>query len=302
MSFGRKHVLLAVGVLAAAAVAAGLWWFLWRPANAARMVALLPAGDAPLLYVDVGLLRQTGLLDQLAGQAGLEEAEYRRFVEASGFDYRRDLDAVALLFRKTDRLMVAAGRFDLEKLALYAKASGGRCAGSLCSMQGSSPDRQVSWMPLGRGLMGVAVSPDPMAAALMGNGSPGKGVQPPVSVLWLHIPGTDLRPGASWPPGVSALLSGLEGADRVMLKVGIQGSGLVIELEAPCPSAGKAGEVVARLDESTGMLKKLLAKENRQHDPKDLSAVLAGGAFEAEGSVVRGTWPVSRAFIDSLAR
>jgi len=289
-------------VLAAVVLAAGLWWFVWRPAGAARMLAYFPAEEAPLLYVDVGLLRKTGVLERLAGQAGVEEPEYRRFVEATGFDFRHDLDAVALLFRSTDRLLVVSGRFDLDKLSAYAKASGGRCAGALCSMQGSSVDRQVSWQPLAAGVLGVGVGRDPMAAAFLGGSDRKSGLKPPSAALWLNLPGRELRPGAGWPPGVSALLSALEGADRALLQATVQGSGLAIQLEAPCASQGKAAEIAARLVESTGTLKKLLARENKQPDPRNLSGVLAGGVFRSEGSVVRGSWPVSQEFLDALAK
>jgi hypothetical protein len=50
------------------------------------------------------------------------------------------------------------------------------------------------------------------------------------------------------------------------------------------------------------MLKKLLARENRKPDPGDLSGVLAAGTFRAEGSVVRGGWPIPASFLERVGK
>lgn len=301
MHFKRPAV-WATALFLACVLAAALWYFLMRPAPAARMMALLPAGDGPTLFVDIALLRRAGVLEKLAGQAGAEEQEYRRFVEATGFNYRTDLDAALLRFRQSDTLIVAAGRFDLEKLKTYALANGGRCAATLCSVQGSAPERQISWMPAGRGMLAVAVSADPMAAALVGGGGEKPAFRPPDSALWLHLPGSELRAREGLPPGLSAFLSGLEGATRAMLSVKRDGADFAVALEAPAPAAAQAGVIAARLTDSTEMLKKLLARENRKPDPGDLSGVLAAGKFRAEGSVVRGWWPIPAAFAERIGR
>jgi hypothetical protein len=292
---------VAAGLLLILISALALWYFWLRAPGAAELVALLPPEDGPTLAIDVGLLRKTGLLDQLAGQAGLEEADYRKFVTGSGFDYRTDLDFVVLRFRKTDTLAVVAGRFRLPKLAAYAKAAGGRCAGELCSVEGSSKDRQVSWTPLGREMLGMSMGPDPLGAALLGpTTKPSFSV--PRSPVWLHLPGKELRPGAGLPPGLSVLLSDLEGAEEATLSVELRGADFALVLDAPCASGGKAAEVAGRLQATTEMLKKLLARENQQPNPKDLSGVLAGGVFKTEGSAVRGSWPVARIFMQSLTK
>ena len=54
---------------------------------------MLPADRATLVYIDTDALRKSGLLDLLAGSKAAEEADYRKFVEQTGFDYRTDLDA-----------------------------------------------------------------------------------------------------------------------------------------------------------------------------------------------------------------
>jgi hypothetical protein len=301
IQFSRPR-LWAASIVVAAALGAGLWHFYFRPAPAARLLAMMPSGDGPTLFVDIALLRQAGILDQLAGQAGAEEPDYRTFVQATGFDYRRDLDSALLRWRPNDTLIVASGRFDLDRLKAYAQAFGGRCASDICSVQGSTPERQISWMRLGRNLLALAVSRDPMAAALFGPAGSPPPWQPPASAMWLHLPGSHLRPGDGLPPGLSSFLSALDGADRAMLSLVRSGDAASLVLEAPAPALDQAERIKARLTETTAMFRKLLARENRQPDPADLSGVLSGGAFRTEGALVRGSWPLPAAFLARLGR
>lgn len=292
------------GIGLALALACGWgWWFLaGRAPSAERLAAVLPEGDGPTLYLDVSLMRRAGLVEKLAGQAGAEEEEYRRFVEATGFDYRRDLDAVLVRFGESDMLVAAAGRYEWEKLKAYTLAQGGRCAGTLCSGQGSAADRQVSWMHAGRGVLAVAVSADPMKAAVMGGGAGRLGFQAPRAALWLHVPGSELKARPGLPPGLSAFLSALEGAQRAMLSVERRGADYAVALDAPCEDAARAGAIAGRLKEQTEMIGKLLAREGKKPEAGELTGVLAGGRFRAEASVVRGEWPVAAAFAEKLGK
>jgi hypothetical protein len=289
------------GLLATVVGAVALWYFWLRAPGAAELVALLPPEDGPTLAINVRLLRKTGLLETLAGRAGAEESEYKRFVAASGFNYREDLDYIVARFRPKDSLFIVAGRFDLPRLAQYARGAGGRCAGELCAVEGSSKERQISWTPIGRDTLGMVVGPDPLGAALLGQ-SAKPAFTVPQSPVWLHLPGSELKPGPGLPPGLSVLLSNLEGANEATIGVEMQGLDFVLALEAPCPSGGKASEVASRLQATTELLKKLLAREHQQPSQKDLSGVLAGGTFKAEGNVVKGSWPVARIFLQNLTK
>ncbi|QOY90646.1 hypothetical protein [Paludibaculum fermentans] len=288
-----------LGALLAIACLAG-WWMLLRPATATDLIGLFPDGEAPTLYVDVAALRATGLLEMLAGKAGVEEPEYRKFVEASGFDYRRDLDAVAMRVRSTDTLLVLKGRFDAARLAAYAKANGGRCTPDVCTIQGSAPERQISWIPMKRQMLALAVAQDPLAVALI-NPAPRSVSRPlPESPVWLEVPGSQLHGGPGLPPGLSALLSSLDGADRAVLTAGVDGVGFALEMKATCPEPAKAKEIAGRLMQMTDMFRKLLARENQKPNPADLSGLLAGGEFAADGLTVRGKWPLSKILLTSM--
>ena len=279
----RSRVILAT---LAALILGGASWYLIRPVTAADLLAALPSGAAPTLYVNVKVLRAAGLLEKFAGPATLEDPEYKRFVSATGFDYRRDLDAVVIVSRPGDTLMVVAGAFDLARLAMYAKANGGRCAGELCSVQGSTAERQISWTPLRRRVLGLAVSPDPMAATLLAGNTTRPDFPLPGGPVWVHVPGLALRPGAGLPPGLSALLSALEGAQYAQLSASVA----EITLVAPCPTQEKAAVLAARLTETTQTLRNLLVREKSQ--PNALAGTLAGGEFRADATTLRGRWPL----------
>jgi hypothetical protein len=102
-----------LALLAGAVVLAGaaLWWMNRAP-SAEEMLAWLPEGEGPTVYIDFALLRRTGLLDRLAGDAAVAEEDYKAFIGSTGFDFRRDLDAALVRFRPDATLFVLAGRFD----------------------------------------------------------------------------------------------------------------------------------------------------------------------------------------------
>ncbi len=137
----------------------------------------------------------------------LEDAEYRRFVEATGFEYRRDLDAVILRGEKTGGGgLPCEARLDENRLRQYFLAHGGRCFGGLCSMQGSLPERQISWVRPGAGDGGIAVSPDPLAAAVFTDEARkhlSAEWRPPDAPLWLYVPAPCWKrpkePRRGWP-------------------------------------------------------------------------------------------------------
>ena len=122
-----------------------------------RDAEAIAVGGCFVLSIDFVQLRHSGVFDQLVGSKMMEEADYQAFVRDSGFDYKRDLDAVVASFTPMGTFFVVRGRFDWKKLEAYAKQSGGSCYNELCHMPGSDPERRISFVPLSPGLMGLAV-------------------------------------------------------------------------------------------------------------------------------------------------
>ncbi len=266
------------------------------------MLACLPPGDGPVLYVDVSLLRQTGLLEQLAGKPGGEEADYRKFVDSSGFDYRRDLDAALVQWRQGTALFVLRGRFDEERLAAYARANGGLCAKEFCSLPGSVPQRRISFQPLRRRVMALAAGADAMGAAAIRERASQPAFVPPSAPLWICLPASSFHAEPDLPPGISAFLEALDGSNRAILTVETSTNGFTLQLSAPCKSTDRAKTVAERLTRATSTLRDLIARSGKAPEPSSPAAVLSAGMFRVEQAAVHGNWPLSRAFFEGLGK
>jgi len=99
-----------------------------RPA----VLSYMPAGGDTVIYADLTALRHSPFLARLlslAPSAGMD-ADYAGFVQATGFDYARDLDraALAVIGHGQRRVLfaVADGRFDYGKITAYALKTGRR--------------------------------------------------------------------------------------------------------------------------------------------------------------------------------
>lgn len=288
------------GVLAAVAISLVIFF---RPsASSLALLACLPPGEGPTIYIDLGMLKKTGVLDQLAGKPGEEDADYRQFVEASGFDYRRDLDAVVVQWRRGTALFVLAGRFNQELLETYVRNNRGQCVRSFCSLQGSSPDRRISFHPLGRRLMAMSTGADPMGAASIHQPIAQYSFEPPPGPVWISLPASSLHAEAGSPVWLSVLFNALQGVQRAVLTIEFRTGGFELVLDAPCDSNDKAKLIAERLTSATAGLKDLIVRSGRTPEPSSPAAALSVGTFRAEGNVVRGKWPLNRAFLEGLGK
>src|SRR5258705_88578 len=117
----------AAAIAAVLGVLLGVWayWFYSRPYDASRLVQCLPPDRSLHVYLNVGLLRSAGIMDLLAGSQTAEEADYKQFVQQTGFDYRTDLEAVAAGFRDGEEYFAIQGRFQWNRLADYVRSHQG---------------------------------------------------------------------------------------------------------------------------------------------------------------------------------
>jgi hypothetical protein len=124
-----KKLVLGVLILAVAVVPA---WFYFQThkcdSQTAReeLLSHLPADSTSVVYVDFGELRGSAFLNQILALAPRPEAEeeYAKFVQATGFDYERNLDRVGVSFggstQSPKTMAVAEGRFDRKKIESYS--------------------------------------------------------------------------------------------------------------------------------------------------------------------------------------
>ena len=153
-----KRAGIAIAIVLLCLVAAGFAYYFWQARPLPPIVSTLPGvpaagpppdilsqlpADAPVVaYIDAGNLR-TLQNSPLAAALGLAspgpqaDRDYANFVNATGFDYTRDLDhaAIALwpasfgnspnVLARNRVLAIADGRFDQQKIWGYlARASG----------------------------------------------------------------------------------------------------------------------------------------------------------------------------------
>jgi hypothetical protein len=290
-------------LLCAAAIFGFFKWRSSREYDAARLVETLPRNGGAIVYLDFATLRSAGLLDVLAGSKAAEESDYRKFVQESGFDYRSDMDAVAVAFSDGNMYATARGKFQWKRLSDYARANGGSCKDDICQMPASQPGRFVSFYLLRNNVLALAVSPDPHGVDVI-NPPQGKSIFRSSEPVALSAPGSAFeKPGAALPPGAQAFLSPLAKAIRVTFYAGSAANDkakLALRLDAECATPEAAQELAKQLQSTTLLLKNMLAREKMTPSPADLSGLLVAGTFEAKDVRVAGNWPLDRRFVEGL--
>jgi len=167
-----------------------------RPMAPAELMRRLPTRDALVAYIDFAALRRDGILQMLDKSKVAEDAEYQEFVRETEFDYKQDLDSVLIAFTPMGKFLLASGRFDWKSLRSYVSAQQGQCYNSFCKLNGSTPDRHISFFPLQANLMAMAVSPDDSAALRLQGVAPGPAPEVPPAPVWKEKPSLS-RPEAS---------------------------------------------------------------------------------------------------------
>jgi hypothetical protein len=302
-----RHRLLPWAVLAllaafCAAVITGVALVRKRSSSPAALLGRLPSQGAVIVSIDFRVLRHSGFLSLLAGSKVTQEPEYRSFVYQTGFEYLNDLDSALIAFRPTGTYFLLSGRFHWNTLKEYTVNNGGKCHNTLCKIEGSAPDRMISYFPLRPDVMALAVGSDDSAAiAMQGSKAPFK-LDIPSEPLWLLIPVAALRGNTSLPPGARAFVRVLEGAETVLFAAAPDGKRLTVRLDATCRDARSAAALVTQLRDITAQLRDLIAREGQTPNPSDLSGVLTAGAFEQRDLHALGRWVIQSEFFESLTR
>ena len=290
-------------ILAAVLLCCAVGGFAWFRIHASRtffdprvLLSRFPAEDAMVVNIDFASIRNAGLLGE--SKAAIEP-EYKQFRDATGLDYKRDLDSAVASFSHSGTFFIARGRFNWDKLRGYAASQGGSCYQDLCRMQGSTPERHISFLPLREDAIALAVSTNDLAATrLTKTGQPVTTALPSAPV-WISVPGAELRRQDALPPGMRSMLSALRNADRVVLTLGPGAPGIEAHLDALCRTQNDARVLASQLRLATSGLKQALARDSKVSSD-ELGAMLAAGAFDQTDRRVIGKWPVQKALLDAL--
>ena len=268
--------------------------------NPAELVAFLPVDNATIVYIDAEAIRRSGILNMIAGSKAAEELEYQQFVDQTMFDYRQDLDAVAVAFKDGQVFLAARGNFHWKNLMDYAIRLGGSCHNSFCVAPSSRPSRRVSFYPLKPNLMALAISSDDSAAYSIGR-RPGKlTLVPPNQPLWMLVPALALKDADALPAGTKPYASALQSAEQILFTVGPDSGHLQVALQVSCRDVPTAAKLLVDLQNATDTLRNFIARDHQQPNPADLTGVLVAGKFHRDDRRVYGEWPIPRALVDSL--
>jgi hypothetical protein len=300
-------------VAAVLGVILGVWgyWFYTRPYDAARLVQCLPSDRSLHVYMNVGLLRSGGLLELLAGSQATEEADYKKFVEQTGFDYRTDLDAVAAGFRDGDEYFAVQGRFKWNRLADYAGSHQGKCdvsqGAGTCSMPATQPGKTISFSLLRNDVLALAVARDPQGSRVIFPGFWKDPPKIPTAAIWVSAPPYVFEDAKTLPAGLSPFRTQLAQASSTVFTLGpalnqktTDQKAFELRMTVECAAPDDASKMAAQFSSVTDLLKKMLDRDKLKPTSGDLTGVLIAGRFEAQKDQVTGTWPIERKFIESL--
>ena len=302
LAFGqwRANVILVPVLSGVLLLAAGAGWFQFHTTRSffdeRVLLSRFPAEEALAMSVDFASLRTAGLLRESKMAV---EPEYKQFVEGTGFDYRRDLDSVAASFSHSGNFFIARGRFNWAKLRDYAAHEGGSCYQDLCRIQGSKPERHISFLPLRKDAMALAVSTNDLAATLLAKAGPPVTGPIPAAPAWISVPGAELRRQDALPPEMHLMLSALTSADRVIITLVPQGPGIEAQMEAICRTQDDARILASQLRSTTALLKEALTRDKKAADG-EMAALLTGGTFDQMDRRVTGKWPLRKSLLDAL--
>ena len=274
----RAWIVVAV-LIGVAALGAGAYLYLQhRPPSepsagtAPDIMSQLPPGAPVVAYIDVAALRklQGSPLAAMLGLAGAdpkEDRDYENFVRDTGFDYTRDLDAVAIAVWPTSLLKpnagpgenqvmaLADGRFDREKIKAYGLRTGKVAAlgaQSIYEVPGNPPIA-FEFLSATR----LALANGPAAENLLANLKPGP-PDPAMQARITRVAGapifaaarTDTLPKSFYDnfknapqlEGFARSIKGLTFAGQP------QGDRIDLALDAECNSLTDAAEIAALLD------------------------------------------------------
>ncbi len=267
---------------------ASAFWFHSRPYNAAQLVQMLPPDRSTYVYIDVDALRSLGILNLLAGAKSLEEADYEKFVKDTGFDYRSDLDSVAIAFRDGEVYYAAQGRFDWAKLEAYAPAHDGKCERFMCTAPGSEPGRNVTYYMPRNGILGIGVSKTSTAGDMVAPGT------------WRNPPRID--DSGIWISALPSALNIVPEALKPWFEPLAQTSSTIFTMKPAKESPGDFELRMRAAAKDEAAAKKLADSYTKATLAEGLPGPLKSGKFTAEKAEFIGTWLIPRASLLSLVK
>jgi hypothetical protein len=283
------------------AVGGGIFYFRSTDLPVHELARYLPAKDAVVVSIDVKSLRSAGLLEALAGSRVTEEADYRSFVDITGFDYRTDLDALLYSSSKGNVYLLASGRFDWNAITSYASGQGASCRYAFCRMRSSQAGKWLSFFPLRSNVVGFAVSSDELAALELQNQAGPLPAGAFADQASISVPARLFKADATdVPASLSPWFKLLAGAQSARFAMGMRNGDFEIKMRVECPSADSSAKVAQRLNESLRQLREASAGAEGDTPVTGLPLMLSRGDVKQEDRAVVATWSVNQGLVESL--
>ena len=160
----------------------------------------------------------------------------------------------------------------------------------------------MSFFLIGEEVMSIAFAGSEAAAywALSMKPLPGDD-ELPGDPAWVAFTGAAVRGASNLPSGTRAFASALGSAELVTIGLSPAPEGFQAALRSVHMKEEDARESARQLTEVTDTLARFIRRAKQTPNPADLSGVLTAGVFRHEGRVVHGTWPIERAFLETLS-
>jgi len=279
----------------------GAFWYRSRTITPAAMLKRMPSSESVVLYLDMAALRRLGVMDRLFDNAKVgQDPEYQRFIQQIDFDFRNDLDTAMLALAPTGKYMLLRGHFDWPALYKYVDGQGGHCNNGMCNMTGSTLERHISFFPLQRGMMALAVAATDGAADRLNSLDQRPDAELPNAPIWLVIPPSVLRSGTDLPAGTKMFADKMQRAQSAIIWIAPSKDQFAAHMDVRCSSISDAVAMASDLTGVTRLLRRMIESENQIPNPADLSGFLTSGTFHNEGAHVVGEWPIQQALIETL--
>ena len=266
------------------------------------LLQLLPPGDTTVFFSNVDRLRQGGFLEALRGAKPKQESDYLSFVRETGFDYTRDLQALAGSADGQQVFCAMQGRFDWRRLRGYATKHGGVCERDLCRVETSTRGRWASFRLVQPDVLALSISGDTDGAD---NVRPGRqpAAAPSSAPLWVRPSHELLANPAQLPLAARIFAISVQSADSLLVSARAaeeSGAAFEIEMDAVFRNEPTAETARNQLELDSRMLKLELKREGRTPSPGDLTGLLTGGSFEVTHQHLLGRWPVQKQLLEML--
>lgn len=299
----NSWVLLLLAAAGAAAIYGVLVFKRWGgDPSVAELVHRLPASKALTLHVDLAAIRSAGLAELLEGSAVAEEPDYRRFVTESGFDWKRDLEAVTATHWGNDWYFFVKGSFDMEKIRNFALSRNGTCKNGVCDVAGATPGRRVSFYPITPRVLAIATSNATHAVYnISDKKSPDWQGGIPPGPVWVSFNGSVLAGDPTLPSGGRLFGKVLSETQRTSFSIVPSATGLELKMRAFNSDVPTATNVKSQLEGVTREFKAYFERVGQATTPGDLSGLLLAGEFALNGTEVTGRWPIHPELLKKLA-